>query len=242
MDEDQKIEEDILTLMSGLPEPVQEFLRGDERSAIVRNLSQKHSLHVDQAGEFEKALLFMLLGTYSPDQFIQALGKAGLTDDVVNALVSDVNSQIFMRLRDAEQKPAPKPEAKPAPLPPPAIEYTPKRAPESVLPGTSEPVPAPQPPPAVEPTPMAPAATQILHEAPPVTHPAGWHPAAAVHVYIPSAHPAAHQPVPESVPVAPTQPVRTQEPIPQPIKKVLPPAPTPIEKTYSADPYREPVE
>ncbi|MBU2103515.1 hypothetical protein KKD95_00685 [Patescibacteria group bacterium] len=251
--EEASVGDAVASLMKELPEPVQDFIASDERTQIVRDLSQKHSLHTDQAGDFEQALLFMLLGISTPDQFVEALKKAGLTEDVVNGLVEDVNAQIFMRLREAEQRPAPV--QKPAPLPPPAIEYTPPKTPASLLPGTSVPVPAPQPPPvyepaAIEPTPQPIHQTQVMQGPAPATHPAGWHPAAAVHVYIPT-HPAAHQPVPEPIAPAPAPtptptpaPAPVQQPVSEPVRETPPPPRTasPIEKTYSADPYREPVE
>ncbi len=243
--EEASVGDAVASLMQELPAPVQEFLASDERAQIVRDLSQKYSLHVDQAGDFEQALLFMLLGISTPDQFVEALKKAGLTQEVINGLVEDVNTQIFKRLRDAEQTPAPTP--KPAPLPPPAIEYTPKKEVTPVLPGTAVPVPAPEPPPVLEqtPAPIPVHPTQVIQGAPPAAHPVGWHPAAAVHVYIPT-HPAAHQPVPEPVPSAPEASLPTPTPDPvRPVQAPTPapaPAPSPIEKTYSADPYREPVE
>lgn len=221
----------------------------DERSAIARELSSKYSLHADQAGEFERAYLFMLLGIATPEEFVTTLSKVGLTQDIINGLATDVNTRVFMRLRDEERKAVEvKPVAppRPAPLPPPALDYQPAA---QTLPGS--PVAAPMPSaapevvtsvaPVLEPTP------QIMHVMPSATQSRDWHPAAAVHIYVPTHQTQSVQPpTPESqaaeVPVPPPQEVYIAPPAPQPTPISAPAPGAPIQKAYSADPYREPVQ
>ena len=270
------IDEAIVALMQDLPKPVQEFLLSDERSAVARELSTKYGLHVDQAGEFEQAYLHMLLGIATPEDFVSSLKKAGVPQEAINGLATDVNTRVFMRLRDAERQGtpvtgAPPAPSKPAPLPPPALDYQPAAVP--TLPGS--PIPAPMPPApaaapsvapviaAVDPTPapqpMAPQ-QHFVHTMPNTQQQQGWHPAAAVHIFVPT-HGAPMQvsapvqqtpvqeapvynasysePAPMQAPSVPAQPVYAN---PEPTPPPPPPTPTPVHKEYGADPYREPVQ
>ncbi len=144
--EEPGINEAVGSLMQELPKPVQDFLKSDERDAVARELSAKYQLHVDQAGEFERSFILMLLGVMRPEEFVTTLTQAGLSQDIVNGLAADLNTRVFMKLRDAEREQVaavPPTPQKPAPLPPPALDYQPAATP--TLPGS--PVPAPMPPP-----------------------------------------------------------------------------------------------
>lgn len=265
---DENVTGALSVLMGGLPKPVQEFLLSDERSAVARDLSNKYGLHVDQAGEFEQAYLHMLLGIATPEDFVSSLKKAGVSQETINGLATDVNTRVFMRLREAERlgtpladtSPAPN---KPAPLPPPALDYQPAAVP--TLPGS--PVPAPMPPApvatapstapviaAVEPTPVPqPIAPQqhFVHTMPNTQQQQGWHPAAAVHIFVPThgAPMQASAPVPQApVQEAPTynasysEPAPVQAPVVPTQTMYVNPEPPPVRKEYVADPYREPVQ
>jgi len=278
--EGMSTDEAVEFMYAQLPSQIQDFLISPERSALVSELSQKHGLHVDQAGQFERAFLFMLLGVNTPEEFVSSLTAAGLSSGTVNALAADVNARVFVPLRDAERRGGegallPTPTARQAPLPPPAIEYEPA-PPARTLPGSSEPVPvslpaaasAPQIPAAAPSVPAAreeasltleptPVATQhIAHAMPVAQHQPGWHPAAAVHIFVPTQGPGQQMHVPVQPPAhspeipQPVQPAYSQSvsvPAPQPAAAV-PPARTesaaasPIVRDYAADPYREPIQ
>jgi len=253
------VDQAVATLMQDLPAPVQAFLMSEERARVMRDVAQKHGLHVDQAGEFEQAFLFMLLGISTPEEFVSSLTAAGIPQETVNGLAADVNERVFMPLRNAErtatETPRKEPAPKPTPMPPPAIEYGPAPA-ARTLPGS--PVPAPMPLPAepphtavLEPTPVAAPAQHVVH-AMPQMHQPGWHPAAAVHIFVPThgapPHPAMQPPVQPVPPVpqpAPAEPAPIPRPAPQQAPEPppgVPPVPaTPIQKDYVADPYREPI-
>lgn len=259
--EDMTSEEAVELLVGQLPAPVQNFLASPERSEIARELSQKYNLHVDQAGEFERAYLFMLLGIATPEEFTASLRKTGLTQDVINGLSEDINTRVFMRLRDAERNgtaPAPFLSQKPVPLPPPALDYQPA---VPTLPGSpvAAPMPVPAPPPApvqeVAPAPQAIIPQQHFVHSMPNTQPqSGWHPAAAVHIFVPT-HTAQQ---PQVAPIQQAQevvPTYTQAPEPvapapvPPVEEVpayVPPASVPVtpqvKKVFGTDPYREPIQ
>ena len=277
-DDEISIEDAVAVLMAELPRPVQEFILSEERNRISADLSQKYRLHADQAGVFDESYMFMLLGTLSPDAFMTRLVGAGIPTETVRALANDVNEQVFIPLRIKEQQgePAgriPVAATKPEPLPPPALDYQPAAP---LLPGSDVPVPlAPAPPPvpvqlnpapppipagvpqALEASPVPAPQQHAVQAMPGAAHP-GWHPAAAVHIYVPTQGPhmqshAAPSPAPApvtdaSIQSAPayTEPQQVYVPPPTPAAApapyVPPVAATPITKSYPADPYREPIE
>lgn len=252
--ENMTTDEAVELMYAKLPDQVQKFLVSKERGAVALDLASKYALHVDQAGEFERAFIFMLLGVNTPEEFVDSLRKAGLPPEVVSGLATDLNERVFMRLRESERDAAraPEPASKSTPLPPPALEYepaptlpgSPEKAPMRVVGTPTQAFSVPAVPPA-DPTPQQ----QVIHAMPNAAQP-GWHPAAAVHIFVPThgAHmqPAqtATAPVPVAeVPEAPTPvvavPVERGYANPEPAPQT---PQTPITKAYVADPYREPTE
>ncbi len=101
--EELSLKRAVNTVMNDLPAPVQRFLKSPARDEVVASLSKKYALHVDQAGTFELAFLHMLLGVASPETFVATLRAAGIPSEVVSSLASEVNEQVFKRLREEEQ-------------------------------------------------------------------------------------------------------------------------------------------
>ncbi len=239
--EDEDVTTAVSTLMKELPKPMQDFLTSDERGNVIRELSSKYSLHVDQAGEFERAFIFMLLGISKPEEFVATLAAAGLGQEVINGLAADVNTRVFMRLRDQERQAVQAQPQKPAPLPPPALTY----GPALTLPGSPVTAPMPvaqEPAPVlatVEPTPVP----HVVQAMPQSAAQPGWHSAAAVHIYVPS-HPPVAQPA-QAQPVQPAPPaVMVRPPVyanPETTTQPAPVVENPPTKAYVADPYRESV-
>jgi hypothetical protein len=267
---EMSLDESVATLLSGLPGPVQAFVLGPDRPRIALELSKKYSLHVDQAGAFETAYIHMLLGISSPEEFVDALTKAGVPPESVRGLAQDVNEQVFLPLRKAEQAEIPA-----------AVRTTP--TPPAILPGSNKPVPvvvpkpieaavpAPvvTPPPPVDgyqgqpqhvygyipqqmPPPMmyAPsyavppgygAPVYMMPPQPPVQ---GWPQQAPAQLQQPPSAPApaVEAPTPQESPVrvVAPPPERIPAPAPQTQPKATLNPGAHIEKNYSADPYREP--
>ncbi len=101
--DDQQLENAMAYLLNTLPKPLQDFLLSDERNQIALSLSQKYGLHVDQAGEFERGFLYLLMGSITPGEFASMLETAGISKESTMGLMADVNEQVFKRLRDAEK-------------------------------------------------------------------------------------------------------------------------------------------
>lgn len=184
---DAELEKALSTLLEDLPVPVQNFVLGPERARVALELSAKYGLHVDQAGEFERAYMLMLLGAASPQEFVSTLTAAGIAPETVTKLTTDVNDRVFIPLREAERSApkestsAPVVQATPikrepvVPLFAPVPEPTPRpvAAAPVTLPGSTEPVPqqfVPQMPPAPYMTQM-PMMNPAMYPMPPYGNP-----------------------------------------------------------------------
>lgn len=96
-------DEEVGILLQDLPTPVQRFLTSPERNAVSLALSQKYQLHSDTAGAFDRSYVYMLLGIYTPEEFVSELRKAGLPETTIRGLSADVNELVFKKLREEER-------------------------------------------------------------------------------------------------------------------------------------------
>lgn len=116
-------DEQVAILIDDLPHPIQRFLKSPERDTVSLQLTKKYGLHADDAGAFERAYIYMLLGIFTPDEFVQELRESGLDDATIRGLAADVNEQVFKKLRTEERGEVPAPAAyrseAPAPQVPP---------------------------------------------------------------------------------------------------------------------------
>lgn len=97
------IAEQVEILIEDLPAPIQKFLRSKKRDEISLQLSKKYGLHVDEAGVFERCYIYMLLGVYTPDEFVEELRKGGLAEEIIKGIAGDVNDLVFKKLREEER-------------------------------------------------------------------------------------------------------------------------------------------
>jgi len=153
-EQELSLEEATNLLLGDLPKPVQDFYNGPKRAEIALALAKKYQLHADQAGDFEHAFMCMLLGISSPEEFVDELTQSGIPEEKVRQLAVDVNEQVFVPLRKAEQS-QPRPTA--------------RMAEPVTLPGSSVPVPPPVPH-RPEPAPLVPPPSLVPPPAPQMPH------------------------------------------------------------------------
>ncbi|MBU0750293.1 hypothetical protein KKH15_02130 [Patescibacteria group bacterium] len=214
--------------MSELPAPIQNFLTGPERSAKILELSNKYSLHADQAGVFERAFLFMLLGISTPTEFSEQLRAAGVSEQSVKGLINDVNEGVFKKLRQQEQT-----DGIAAPSSAPLIEEDDELKPLPVPAYANPEIPtysAPTPPPMPVKTEReeAPVAPVIEHSMRTMQDDMS---------RVQSGELQEKRPLPSAWE---TKPAMHSAPTPPPVLAPEPVMP-PIKKEYGSDPYREPV-
>lgn len=107
------LEDSLAQVMQTLPPVIQDFLRKEKYTEITKRLMSKYSLRIDQAGVLERELMLVLMGVDTPDEFIEALnGEARIEKIKINAIVRELNEQVFTPLREAEKKPGEKIEEK----------------------------------------------------------------------------------------------------------------------------------
>jgi hypothetical protein len=226
------LEESIAQVVQGLPPVIRAYVTEGKYTDVSKRLMSKYGLRVDQAGVLERELALILMGVDTPDEFTEALAKeAALDQKVIADIVRDVNDQIFIPLREAEDEErrrsiAPVSTPTPAPTPPPVekvVEEKPKEVIRLVVPSLPTPPPAPL-------NKALPAENQkgvaLLsdHEEPPIEFPAQVTPAT---------------PIKKSETAVPTPAQGVTLP-PRP----LPPPPVPATPvtSYTVDPYREPID
>lgn len=244
------------------PEAIQNALTDGPAIDFMAALQTRYSLHIDVAGEVVERIRNLLLGLSSPTEFLGELIQLGMSDTVARTLVEDLNKEVFIPLREEMRKApestgAPEPIAVPqrslgaeTPLPAPSLAYEPE---PKTLPGSPVVAPMPTPTPISTPAPIVEnnAPAPVAHAVYPM-HPnqqGGWHPAAAVHIYVPSQGMpyAAHKPAPlehvaEAMPVTTPTVEAPQVSVPAQVAEPIPaPAPAPAAQPRTADPYREPV-
>ena len=119
------LEESMKEVMQTLPPVIRDYLVQGKYTPVAISLANKYKLRIDQSGVLEREIMLLLMGVENPDEFVQALvEEAKLDKPTVDGLVQDVNTQIFMPLRKAEEISSTKPVSStpqtPAPAPVPA--------------------------------------------------------------------------------------------------------------------------
>lgn len=104
MNQDQSnltFDESVAQVMRTLPLPIRNYLVQGRYSVVAGNLINKYGLHVDQGGVLEREIMLLLMGIESPEEFTQALVEgAKLPQQTVSLLMQEVNTQIFIPLRE----------------------------------------------------------------------------------------------------------------------------------------------
>ena len=107
MDTNQEptFDQDLSTVVSQLPPPVRAFFVSGKVETVAKNLMLKYQLHIDQGAVVEREIILLLLGLKDPAEFTKALAEeAKLDQQTVNGIVQDINTQIFIPLREEEMK------------------------------------------------------------------------------------------------------------------------------------------
>lgn len=91
--------------MRTLPPIIRDYLSAGKYTTVARNLTTKYGLRIDQAGILEREIMLLLMGIETPQEFAQALTEeARLDKKIVDGIALDVNEQVFIPLRNEEQR------------------------------------------------------------------------------------------------------------------------------------------
>lgn len=224
MDKNQQeltFDESMKEVMRSLPPVVRSYLSQGKYTPVAKGLMTKHGLRIDQGGVLEREIMLLLMGVESPEEFKQSLTEeARISEETVEAITEDVNTQIFVPLREEEMKES----------------VAEKEVVQSALAAAESH--------AAEEVPRA-----IHHELPQVVRKVPVVPAIEVPASAPVASvPKPLQSLPRIIVPIPTTPPRSPEPrpvFPAPqatSESPMPTVPSTTIKSYSVDPYREPIE
>jgi hypothetical protein len=200
MDEDLKAK--IRTRITELPEDVREAIQSNALGDHIRQIGQKHKLHIDQMETLSQETYLTMLAFSPASQFVNNIvEQVRVPRDKAEEIANDINNQIFLSIRESMKKfadeqallaatpplttpttptPAPAATATPAPSAPLTPSATPKPPLASVLPTASTPTTPQAPvsppfrvsPPPIKPIIPTPAAQPTPLQPPPVSKPA----------------------------------------------------------------------
>lgn len=257
------LEESMKQIMKTLPPVIREYLSQGKYTPVARNLMTKYDLRIDQGGILEREIMLLLLGVESPADFTKSLSDdAGLTREIINNIIQEVNDQIFVPLRKAEEKGTP---VLSAPLPTTHFKLEnkipiPRPVPEAPkIISTLPPAPMKGLPPKVflpRPSTLGEVVRSVLAAPKPIDNTKLLEDHEEPHielkkVEVPPNLPGAMPPREEIKPVVPMPHVHPEPVIPKPEVPAPPVVSTPVEPkpivstpitSYSSDPYREPID
>ncbi len=140
------------TLLNELPAPVRTFVTSPQRDQVAMDIMRKYGLHADQAGIFQRAYIFMLLGIMGPQDFMIELQNTGISAEMTGNIAKDVNERVFIPLRQQEQQPPSTPQASLSKPTIPPMQVTVPKPPLSTNVPTQNPIPTlPNTPPTPKP-------------------------------------------------------------------------------------------
>ncbi len=186
--------------LAELPEDVRQAILSSDLDQKLRDIAQKHSLHVDQGSALSDETMLVMLGFSDPSEFAGNLAaQLHMPPADAQALAGEVSEQVFLPIRDSMKKfMEARAQAKPAGAPLQAAVQKPSDAPTPAG-QTFAPPPVVAPSPIAKPQPPAmPAAERMLTEKT-VTPP----PASPPQAPPPAAPKAPAPPVPNSYKVDP---------------------------------------
>ncbi len=94
-------EELIKEQLKSLPRPVQEAIASFDWAREVFDIGRKHALHVDEIGEIQTEVMLVVLGLISPKEFYdQMVSRIGIQEDQALEISDEVNTAVFMRIRE----------------------------------------------------------------------------------------------------------------------------------------------
>jgi len=98
-------DDDLKQVLAEVPAPIRALIASGKVQVIAKNLMQKNQLHIDQGAIIGRELILLLLGINTPSEFARTLvTDANLNQKIIDSVMQDVNTQIFIPLREEERK------------------------------------------------------------------------------------------------------------------------------------------
>lgn len=87
-----------------VPVLVQEALTSEMVISTIQALAAENKLHIDQVGVLAELNVQLLLGLTNPQEFSRELVGAGIPDTRAQQIIADINTKIFIPIRDKMRK------------------------------------------------------------------------------------------------------------------------------------------
>lgn len=85
-----------------LPESLQAVISSIDSAKKVVDIGRKHAIHVDKLGELGAETGMVVLGFTNPSQFLSRLTRRlDLPEEKVRPIAEEINTEIFLKIRDA---------------------------------------------------------------------------------------------------------------------------------------------
>lgn len=98
-------DQDLSMIVSQLPPPVRAFFVSGKVEIVAKNLIQKYQLRIDQGSVIDREIILLLLGLKTPVDFSKTVAAETLLNkETISNIMEDINTQIFIPLREEERK------------------------------------------------------------------------------------------------------------------------------------------
>lgn len=97
--------EQILEKYEQLPDDLKEAIFSVEMTEAIKGIGDKYGLHIDKIGALANEAGMVMFGATRPKDFVPNLmSRLGVDKDTANKIASDVNSQVFLKVRESLKK------------------------------------------------------------------------------------------------------------------------------------------
>ena len=98
-------EEQILEKYEQLPEDLKEAIFSVEMTEAIKGIGAKYKLAIDKIGALANESGMVMFGATRPKDFVSNLmSRLGVNMETANKIASDVNSQVFLKVRESLKK------------------------------------------------------------------------------------------------------------------------------------------
>ena len=98
-------EEQILEKYEQLPEDLKEAIFSVEMTEAIKGIGAKYKLAIDKIGALANESGMVMFGATRPKDFVSNLmSRLGIDKDTAEKIASDVNSQVFLKVRESLKK------------------------------------------------------------------------------------------------------------------------------------------
>lgn len=88
-----------------LPEDIKEAIMATPWEEKLKQISDKHSLHIDQAGRLDEETVLVMFGIEHADNLVPNIAKhVEVSEEKAEAIAEDLNREIFLKVRESLKK------------------------------------------------------------------------------------------------------------------------------------------